>query len=595
MISTAVPSDRRDFVHSDRPSSLLAGPPSAPPAQPSLLPNPPQQSHRTTSLLSSGASSASSASTAVAAAGAAGPSGRAMAPVGSRPNSASKNADSSPDTAPVSASPILAHLPPPPPPLSAQHHPAPSEISAPPAPQAGFSTAAHAASLSGTMATVDTSSLAGAGAERVPPPRAILVSDHHQINQHLGLGKLSSPSEDDLSLSDSMSEKLTDTAISSIHEDFDFPGTGAKNGTNNNNNNTADQPSPAAPADLNDPAGQPKPSAVAPAMSLLYSDTAPRSAWRPQLESWLKKHHPSQLREVERATSPAPVLDSLQSHWSYTAVNALHSAQIHEIKCQSISHRRTWSTDSVGETDLITRFSESAIAEEEDDVISASPPKKTAQHVRKSSSHSALRRKSYGSRDLKPYSRMPPSPTVHSTIMGPDDHYQRPRSQSNVQHASHRPGMLSPAEQHAIAVGNKKGRSPSFSSLVHNPLPSIASLADTAANYQPLSPPSSPNGRSHSNGSLHPLSAKRRCISCGSDQSPCWRPSWSASAGQLCNSCGLRYKKTNARCLTKGCGRIPAKGEWVSMKNLATKDPVTGALQYKCLYCNGDIEVGEKH
>jgi hypothetical protein len=84
-------------------------------------------------------------------------------------------------------------------------------------------------------------------------------------------------------------------------------------------------------------------------------------------------------------------------------------------------------------------------------------------------------------------------------------------------------------------------------------------------------------------------SSKRRCISCGSDQSPCWRPSWSITAGQLCNSCGLRYKKTGARCLSINCGRIPAKGEWITMKRNATKSP-TG-LKYTCLSCGSGVEV----
>ncbi|KAK9467391.1 hypothetical protein V1512DRAFT_261088 [Lipomyces arxii] len=79
----------------------------------------------------------------------------------------------------------------------------------------------------------------------------------------------------------------------------------------------------------------------------------------------------------------------------------------------------------------------------------------------------------------------------------------------------------------------------------------------------------------------------RRCISCGSDQSPCWRPSWSIEAGQLCNSCGLRYKKTGARCLSSSCGRIPAKGEWVTMRSTQS------AGRYSCLYCGGGVAVGE--
>ncbi|KAH3675156.1 hypothetical protein WICMUC_002812 [Wickerhamomyces mucosus] len=94
--------------------------------------------------------------------------------------------------------------------------------------------------------------------------------------------------------------------------------------------------------------------------------------------------------------------------------------------------------------------------------------------------------------------------------------------------------------------------------------------------------------------SLH----KRKCISCGSDQSPCWRPSWSVAAGQLCNSCGLRYKKTGARCLSESCGRIPAKGEWTAMKNRGKVNIISKTGQtiqgYKCLHCGGEVEVKEK-
>ncbi|KAG5365738.1 Transcriptional regulatory protein [Yarrowia sp. B02] len=91
-----------------------------------------------------------------------------------------------------------------------------------------------------------------------------------------------------------------------------------------------------------------------------------------------------------------------------------------------------------------------------------------------------------------------------------------------------------------------------------------------------------------------PSYGKRRCISCGSDQSPCWRPSWSASAGQLCNSCGLRYKKTGARCTEADCGRIPAKGEWAVMRNTAKRNPDTGRMDYACIYCRGVVEVNER-
>ncbi|KAK8443075.1 DNA-binding transcription repressor [Candidozyma auris] len=83
----------------------------------------------------------------------------------------------------------------------------------------------------------------------------------------------------------------------------------------------------------------------------------------------------------------------------------------------------------------------------------------------------------------------------------------------------------------------------------------------------------------------------RVCISCGSDQSPCWRPSWSVKEGQLCNSCGLRYKKTAARCLNRKCKKIPAKGEWSLMQSKGKTDFGDGDIAYSCLDCGWKVEV----
>lgn len=84
--------------------------------------------------------------------------------------------------------------------------------------------------------------------------------------------------------------------------------------------------------------------------------------------------------------------------------------------------------------------------------------------------------------------------------------------------------------------------------------------------------------------------APRVCISCGSDQSPCWRPSWSIKEGQLCNSCGLRYKKTAARCLNDECKKIPAKGEW-SLMQTKGKTHYEDGDGYSCLDCGSKVEV----
>lgn len=111
--------------------------------------------------------------------------------------------------------------------------------------------------------------------------------------------------------------------------------------------------------------------------------------------------------------------------------------------------------------------------------------------------------------------------------------------------------------------------------------------------FIPITPPSVKN-KSRSELMKSPPrttpATPRVCISCGSDQSPCWRPSWSIKEGQLCNSCGLRYKKTGARCLNNDCKKIPAKGEWALMQSKG-KTSFDGEDAYGCLDCGSKVEV----
>ncbi|XBW37050.1 hypothetical protein QEN19_002630 [Hanseniaspora menglaensis] len=75
-----------------------------------------------------------------------------------------------------------------------------------------------------------------------------------------------------------------------------------------------------------------------------------------------------------------------------------------------------------------------------------------------------------------------------------------------------------------------------------------------------------------------------QCMSCKTQESPCWRPSWSSSKKeQLCNSCGLRYKKSKIRCVNKSCLKIPSLSEAHIMKN---------GKDIKCLYCSSNVEIG---
>ncbi|SCU98426.1 LADA_0H12948g1_1 [Lachancea dasiensis] len=92
--------------------------------------------------------------------------------------------------------------------------------------------------------------------------------------------------------------------------------------------------------------------------------------------------------------------------------------------------------------------------------------------------------------------------------------------------------------------------------------------------------------------------SNRTCISCLASDSPCWRPSWTnKKQDQLCNSCGLRYKKTQTRCLNDSCRKIPSKGELAIMKANGMLSTVgSGGETIRalgCLFCNSLVETKE--
>ncbi|KAJ1950151.1 DNA-binding transcription repressor [Linderina macrospora] len=66
----------------------------------------------------------------------------------------------------------------------------------------------------------------------------------------------------------------------------------------------------------------------------------------------------------------------------------------------------------------------------------------------------------------------------------------------------------------------------------------------------------SPAKRAHSGTSTG--SGRRCCVSCGVKETPCWRPGW-IDGMNLCNSCGLRYKKGKVYCAS--CCYVPMKTE----------------------------------
>jgi transcriptional regulatory protein ASH1 len=186
------------------------------------------------------------------------------------------------------------------------------------------------------------------------------------------------------------------------------------------------------------------------------------------------------------------------------------------------------------------------------------------------------------------------SPIVAALLHNSIDHQLNYQLQRHYGHQFdyHQPQQRQPhpqPHQHPGTYG--------YSSFTHTF--EVPSTPQSRFRQTPLTPPSSKSkssvvSRSESMNSpprsVQPQSI-RVCISCGSDQSPCWRPSWSTKEGQLCNSCGLRYKKTAARCLSKLCKKIPAKGEWSLMLSKGKTTFEDGSEGYRCLDCNGRVEV----
>lgn len=108
--------------------------------------------------------------------------------------------------------------------------------------------------------------------------------------------------------------------------------------------------------------------------------------------------------------------------------------------------------------------------------------------------------------------------------------------------------------------------------------------------------PKSPSSPSSKSPSMYLL--VKKCFSCQSTDSPCWRPSWSEKKHeQLCNSCGLRYKKTRTRCTNSECFKIPSKGELTMMKSNPkieqTLEDGTVTEGLCCLYCNSITQTSE--
>jgi hypothetical protein len=129
--------------------------------------------------------------------------------------------------------------------------------------------------------------------------------------------------------------------------------------------------------------------------------------------------------------------------------------------------------------------------------------------------------------------------------------------------------------------------------------PYIHKHINNTSNTQKHSHISNTSNNNNNNNTYFQRTSKK-CMSCHSTSSPCWRPSWSPDDGQLCNSCGLRYRKTKARCYNPNCLKIPSKSEWALMlkrgKVMLDVYNEVGIVKgqemcYRCLDCDHAMEV----
>lgn len=164
----------------------------------------------------------------------------------------------------------------------------------------------------------------------------------------------------------------------------------------------------------------------------------------------------------------------------------------------------------------------------------------------------------------------------------------------------------SPSPSTPTKSGKARSRS---SSPVRPKAPTQSPISPNYHRFALDSPPQSPRrssnssitkkGSRRSSGSSPTRHHTRVCVSCHSSDSPCWRPSWSPrKQDQLCNSCGLRYKKTHTRCLNDICRKIPTKGEINIMKSNGIDREFVPERNceiegYRCLFCNYITETVE--
>ncbi|KAF9352661.1 DNA-binding transcription repressor [Mortierella sp. NVP85] len=107
----------------------------------------------------------------------------------------------------------------------------------------------------------------------------------------------------------------------------------------------------------------------------------------------------------------------------------------------------------------------------------------------------------------------------------------------------------------------------------------------SSAGRQGGSSSSSFDSTGHRVSSLGSGSSSKHCEACGAKETPCWRPGYIPNT-VLCNSCGLRYKKSNVFCTKVTCKYIPLKTEYANMEADRLENRRDHLI---CIQCKGRV------
>lgn len=224
------------------------------------------------------------------------------------------------------------------------------------------------------------------------------------------------------------------------------------------------------------------------------------------------------------------------------------------------------------------------------------PPSPSTKH-KKTNSYKAIQlKKLLDSRD----NISPVTPTLINTPLLIRNDSRSSPSPCRTQRIQKKSRSSSPSRQFIMKLSNYSSASSSPSSSRSSSPTRVStslntgnhshSLAVNSNGSNPIISTTAASLQTHSSRKSH-----RVCLSCHNTDSPCWRPSWSGKkTEQLCNSCGLRYKKTKTRCLNMDCRKIPTKSELLIMKSNGevevTEENGEVKVGLSCLFCNNITE-----